>query len=308
MKTIRTVLIAVLVLSGAGVTAWGQARRPAGPAAFSHRYLKVHQYTAAENAEILKLYKGLRESDVIDGLDAVGLHEVTMMDPHIRPIWRDEKKFTHRIQGIALTVHLVPAQETTPTFKSYAEEHKWEREWGPPAEMRAGARPRGGLASNIHPGTVLVVDNEAHDNGMCGSNDAMTWFGMGMVGMVGNAICRDADELSLVRVPVYQDLMKGARGINQGRMWMESYNEPIVVGGVLVMPGDVIVADSDGVAVVPRRVATEVAKIARWIFENDEASRRKIYEKYHFPLDWTVEGHTTSPVPDIPIKSARQQP
>jgi len=269
--------------------------------------LQVHQYSAADNAEILKLYKGLRESDVIDALDAVGLQEVTMMDPHIRPMWRDEKKFTHRIQGIAFTLHLVPAQETSPTFTSYAEEERWESVWGPPAEMRAGEPPSEDFSSQIQPGTILVVDNEAHDNGVCGSNDALSWLSKGMIGIVGNAVCRDTDELALTQIPVYQDPMQSPRGINEGRMWVESYNEPIVVGGVLVMPGDVIVADNDGVAVVPRRVADEVAKMARWDFENDEVERGKLYKLNGMPPDWTVEGHTQPPPPDIPIKSVRQQ-
>jgi regulator of RNase E activity RraA len=75
-----------------------------------------------------------------------------------------------------------------------------------------------------------------------------------------------------------------------------------VVGGVLVMPGDVIVADYDGVAVVPRAKAVQVARIARWIFEDDEYKRGKIYDKNGWPRDWTVQGHQTPPSPDgVPI-------
>jgi regulator of RNase E activity RraA len=80
-------------------------------------------------------------------------------------------------------------------------------------------------------------------------------------------------------------------------MWVESYNEPVAVGHVLVMPGDIIVADSDGVAVVPRAKADQVAEIARWIFEHDEVARGKIYDRVQRPRDWTVEGHTEPPPP-----------
>jgi regulator of RNase E activity RraA len=287
-----------------GAMAWGQSSQQAAVSPPpSRQYLKVQQYTAEEDANLLKLYEGLRVADVIDGLDAVGLAEVTMMDKHIRPLWRDEQKITHRIHGIALTIRLVPAQATAPKFESHADERKWEAGgWGPPPEMRTEGG-RGGYMGLIRPGTILVVDGQAHDNGFCGSNNGLAMAGRGLRGLVGNAVCRDTDELTLTRIPVYQDPMEAPRGINQGRMWMESYNEPIVVGGVLVMPGDVIVADNDGVAVVPRRVAEQVAEISRWIFEDDEVKRGKIYDSVGRPRDWTVQGHTEpAPASNKPIK------
>jgi len=296
----------VLLVLGAAM-AWGQANqqtRPAPPP--SHQYLKIQTYTPEQDSQMLKLYDGLRVADVIDGLDAVGLPEVTMMDKHIRPLWRDEQKITHRIHGVALTVRLVPAQDTWPKFTSHAEERKWEAGgWGPPQEMRAesGGGRGPSYMGLIHPGTILVVDGQAHDNGFCGSNNALSMTGLGLRGLVGNAVCRDTDELTLTRIPVYQDPMQAPRGINQGRMWVESYNEPVVVGGVLVMPGDIIVADNDGVAVVPRAKAEQVAEIARWIFEDDEVKRGNIYDRVGRPRDWTVTGHTEpAPASDKPIK------
>ena len=294
-----------IVLFGfCGVMAWAQANqetRPAPPP--SHQFLKVQLHTPEEDSRILQLYDGLRVADVIDGLDAVGLPEVTMMDKHIRPLWRDEVKISHRIHGIALTVRLVPAQDTWRRFTSHQDERRWEANWKPPADMRTDTGRNPNFGRLIHPGTVLVVEGDAHDNGFCGSNDALAWVGLGLRGLVGNAVCRDTDELTLTHVPVYQDPMQAPRGINQGRMWMESYNEPVVVGGVLVMPGDIVVADNDGVAVVPRAKGEEVAKIARWIFENDEIQRGKIYDRIGRPRDWTVQGHTPPPPPsDQPIQ------
>ena len=288
---------------------WAQGGQPApapAPTPPFRQYLKVQQYSADEDARIIKLYDGLRVCDVIDGLDAVGLQEVTMMDMHIRPLWRDEQKITHRIHGVALTIRLVPAQATSPKFATHAEERTWEAGgWGPPSDMRTGGG-RGGYPGLIRPGTVLVVDNQAHDDGFCGSNMGTRLFGMGLRGFVGNAVCRDTDEMAMTKIPVYQDPMQSPRGINQGRMWVESYNQPIVVGGVLVMPGDVIVADNDGVAVVPRAQAEQVAGIARWIFEDDEIKRGKIYDEFHRPRDWTVDGHT--PPPPATTTPIRQTP
>ena len=252
MRTIALALFCCAIMAG-------QAAKQAPPP--SAQYLKTRVYTADEDARILKLYEGLRVCDVVDALDAVGLQGVTVMDRNIRPLWRDEQKFAHRIQGIALTIRLVPAQETSPKFASHAAERTWEaRGWGPPPELQAEGAPKNGFGSLIREGTVLVVDNQAVDNGFCGSNNSLGMTGKGLRGLVGNAICRDNDEIILTRIPVYQDPMLAPRGINQGRMWMESYNQPVVVGHVLVMPGDVITADSDGVAVVPRAKAEQVAR------------------------------------------------
>ncbi len=286
--------------------AWPQAGQQTRPAPQpSAQFLKARVYTPEEDSKILKLYEGLRTCDVIDGLDVVGLQGVTVMSQNIRPLWRDEQKITHRIHGIAITLRVVPAQETAPKFASHAAERTWEAGgWAPPPELRAetGGRRGGGYNALVKPGSVLVVDNQAHDNGFCGSNMGMTLFGRGLRGFVSNSICRDTDEMTLLRIPVYQDPMQAPRGINQGRNWVESYNNPVVVGGVLVMPGDVIVADNDGVAVVPRARAEQVAEISRWVYEDDEVKRGNIYDRLKVPRDWTVEGHTNPPPPtDKPL-------
>jgi regulator of RNase E activity RraA len=63
----------------------------------------------------------------------------------------------------------------------------------------------------------------------------------------------------------------------------------VVIGGVLIRPGDVIVADGDGVIVVPREQAIPVAKAAHEILSIDKAQRKKLYEELGIPLDFTVE-------------------
>jgi 4-hydroxy-4-methyl-2-oxoglutarate aldolase len=57
---------------------------------------------------------------------------------------------------------------------------------------------------------------------------------------------------------------------------------------VFVRPGALVVADGDGVIVVPREKAEQVAQIAREIQEDDKAGRRKLYDKLGLPSDFTV--------------------
>jgi 4-hydroxy-4-methyl-2-oxoglutarate aldolase len=261
-----------------------QAQRAKPQAPFSKQYLKVEQHSVEEDARLIKLFEDMRVTDVSDGLDVAGLQDLMLMDPNIRPLWRDGEKFTHRICGTALTIRTVPAQERAPNFPSHEEFAKWESNW-------YRTKVPGDFAERIHPGTILVIDAGTRDDGMCGSNNALGWFLRGMRGIVTSGGCRDSDELILQKLPVYQ---KGGplgttRGIDPGRQQIESYNQPVSVGRVLVMPGDIIVGDVDGVAVVPRAKAEVVAAAARKILDGDKAGRRRLYQRAGWPEDFTVK-------------------
>jgi regulator of RNase E activity RraA len=63
----------------------------------------------------------------------------------------------------------------------------------------------------------------------------------------------------------------------------------VTIGGVLIRPGDVIVADGDGVVVVPREHAKTVAEYAVEILNKDKQGRKALYQQLGLPLDKTVE-------------------
>ena len=132
----------------------------------------------------------------------------------------------------------------------------------------------------------MIDDAERADVGSIGSFNILAWKLRGVVGVVTDASARDLDEVETEGVPLY--FRRPGRGIRPGRNELESVNRPIVCGGVLVMPGDVVVADGDGVVVVPRAPAEDVARYARQIIDSDKAGRRGLYEKAGLPLDPSV--------------------
>jgi 4-hydroxy-4-methyl-2-oxoglutarate aldolase len=248
---------------------------------FSKQYLEIKQYTQAENEAIVKKFQDLRVTDIVDGLDVVGLQDVTVMDAGIKPLWRDGTNFTHRIYGVAVTLRIVPPQERAPVFSSHDEFAKWEGNW-------YEKKIPGDFEKYLKPDTILVIDaSRTRDVGFCGSNNSLSWFTRGMRGIVIDGGCRDTDEVILEGIPVYQ---RGVtRGIDPGRVQIESYNSPVNVGGVLVMPGDVIAADHEGVVVIPRAKAEAVAAAAHRIQEEDKVGRRRLYEKLNRAPDFTLK-------------------
>ena len=71
-------------------------------------------------------------------------------------------------------------------------------------------------------------------------------------------------------------------------MQFDACDIPVVVGSVLVHPGDVVVADGDGVIVVPQAIARDVSIYAHQELRGDKVSRRKKYEELGLPPDETV--------------------
>jgi 4-hydroxy-4-methyl-2-oxoglutarate aldolase len=243
-------------------------------------FIETKTYTAEEDAKILDLYKNLRVADVSDGLDMVGLPGTGLVIPEIKACWVDLKDFKHIFRGIAVTVRYVPTQK--PALPAPGEDFaKWEGNFYNSYSSEA-------FTPLIKPGTAIVIDDvEDRDIGSIGSNNILNWFRLGAVGVVTDAGARDTDEVGLEGVPLY--LREKGRGIRPGRNELESVNRPVTIGGVLVCPGDVIVADGDGVIVVPRAVAEQVAKFANEILNKDKTGRKGLYESLGRPLDKTVK-------------------
>jgi len=278
-KRNTVILVAMTVLCG-GFTA-GQKADEAADLRAGKNLIPTAIYSEADDLKVLKLFKGLRVSDVTDGMDSVGLQNIGLMDPEIAALWRDTVNFTHRFVGVAVTARYVPTQDAPAGKMSVEDYDKWAGAWYEKRSTEA-------YLDVVRKGTALVIEEAPNaDVGTIGSYNILEWYGKGCVGVVTSATARDTDEVITEKVPLY--MKKPGRGIRPGRNELESVNRPIVCGGVLVMPGDIVVADGDGVVVVPRAKAAAVAAYARKIMDGDKAGRRDLYKSLKIKEDASVK-------------------
>ena len=184
----------------------------------------------------------------VDKLSRYGvatIHEamgrVGLMHPYIRPIYAGA-----RMCGTAVTVLLQPGDN-----------------W-----MLHVA------AEQIQPGDVVVaactVDNT---DGFFGDLLATSFRARGAKGLVIDGGVRDVTDLTEMQFPVFSRAIS-ARGTVKSTLG--SVNIPVVCAGASVNPGDVVVADMDGVVIVPARIAQQAADAAEAREANEADKREKL--------------------------------
>jgi regulator of RNase E activity RraA len=196
----------------------------------------------AEDKELVSLFEGLDTPGVSDAMDKLGLHGQAL---GIMPL----ANYTKVVIGPAFTVKYVPASN-------------------PPGTV-------GDFLDNVTAGDVVVIDNDGRtDCSVWG--DIMTQYAglRGIAGTVIDGVCRDVSQALGDNYPMFS----AGRFMRTGkdRVQMESVNATVTIGTVRVASRDIVVADANGVVIVPRHRARDVAETARKIEKAESRIREQI--------------------------------
>lgn len=235
------------------------------------------------SADLLAAFADISAATACAKLNRMGISRTFIYGPTpLRP--------GQRVVGSALTLQFMPQREDLGSGRGqeYVERHT--ALWA--------------VLDSARPGDLLVVDARAATHTGCLGEMLVRYFGTrGGAGIVVDGRIRDTPKLGDIGVPIWAC---GATPhyASQSELFPWAYDVPVAVGGVLVLPGDIVVADDDGAVVVPRSHAEELVEKAQTHEEWEVFSRMRIAQggalSKYYPLDeeasveyeeWRAAGH-----------------
>jgi regulator of RNase E activity RraA len=129
------------------------------------------------------------------------------------------------------------------------------------------------------PGDVIVVCGGGDESrALLGELIGERAINLGIAGFALDGAARDAEALGEIGMPVFARAITPAGPYKNGPSRLGT---PISFGGVPVLPGDIIIGDSDGIVVIPREQAASVADAAEAVFDDETNRRRAIVAARH---------------------------
>jgi regulator of RNase E activity RraA len=197
---------------------------------------------SAEDRELVALFEGLDTPGVSDALDKLGIHGQAL---GIMPL----DNYAKAVVGPAFTVKYVPASSPAGSV--------------------------GDFIDDVAEGDVIVIDNDGRTDCTVWGDIMTQYAGIrGIAATVIDGVCRDVSRALGDNYPVFS----AGRFMRTGkdRVQVESVNTTVGIGTVRVASRDIVMADANGVVIIPREHARRVAETAQQIEGAEAAIRDRI--------------------------------
>lgn len=131
-----------------------------------------------------------------------------------------------------------------------------------------------GLLSKAPPGKVLVCQPNNHEIALMGELSAETLHHKGVRGYVVDGGCRDTDFILTLGFPVFCSFTTPKDIV--ARWVPDRFGEPITIGEVTIRSGDYLIADRDGVVIIPGAIAEEAVRRTEEVMQTENTVRTAI--------------------------------
>jgi regulator of RNase E activity RraA len=215
------------------------------------------QHFGRPEPALLEQLRHVSSATASQALHKMGVRRTFMRGPLAR-------KPGAKVVGPAVTLQFMPQREDVASGAGQERTEKTSALWA--------------VFEAVQPGDVLVVQAFGDPYTGCMGEMLTTYFmGRGGAGIVVDGCVRDFPKIREIGVPLWT-VGVTPNYASQAGLFPWAYNVPVACAQVLVLPGDIIIADDDGAVVVPQQIAPEVARVTLDHEEWEVFSRIKLAE------------------------------